>query len=199
MWHGRCFEDELKGSILLLSAFAPTFSFFSLNENLRRRDHRSGAGPEVAVASPPKTYESKFFRGDFEQFGKQDSRYKAILRPLFCHSSVLKYTSSLLQWWARNDTWLPNITEIDPPKLTGWIRPCLQLPFIRCLFIAPKKFHPRFFSVINKTNRIDRTVRGCCWSPTLTKRIRYSDWFQVLRNLLLSVYLKVLHSGQTSL
>jgi len=43
--------------------------------------------------------------------------------PLFCHSSVVMYTSSLLQKWTRNVTWLPNVTEISPSKLTGWIRP----------------------------------------------------------------------------
>jgi len=46
---------------------------------------------------PPKTYESNFFHHDVVQFGKQHSRYKAFGRPLFCHSSVVKYTSSLLQ------------------------------------------------------------------------------------------------------
>jgi len=46
---------------------------------------------------PPKTYESKFFHHDFAQFGKQYLRFKAILLPLFCHSSFVKYTSSLLQ------------------------------------------------------------------------------------------------------
>jgi len=45
-------------------------------------------------------------------------------RPLFCHSSVVKYTSSLIQWWTHNEAWLPNITEIVPPNLTGWIFPC---------------------------------------------------------------------------
>jgi len=49
---------------------------------------------------------------------------RSFCRALFCHSSRVKYTSSLLQKWTRNDTWLPNITEIVPPKLTGWIRPC---------------------------------------------------------------------------
>ena len=35
-------------------------------------------------------------------------------RPLFCHSSVLKYTWSLLQQRSRYETWLPNITEFSP-------------------------------------------------------------------------------------
>jgi len=49
--------------------------------------------------SPPSwnLYESNFFYNDSVQLGKQHSRWKAILRPLFCQSSVAKYTSSLLQ------------------------------------------------------------------------------------------------------
>jgi len=48
-------------------------------------------------------------------------------RPLLCHSSVVKYTSFLLQPRSRYETWLPNITEIaPPPNLTGGIRPCRQ-------------------------------------------------------------------------
>jgi len=27
--------------------------------------------------------------------------------PLFCHTSVVKYTSFLLQKWTRNEAWLP--------------------------------------------------------------------------------------------
>ena len=39
-------------------------------------------------------------------------------RPLLCHSSDVKYTSSPLQWWTCNETWLPNITEIVSPSPT---------------------------------------------------------------------------------
>ena len=52
---------------------------------------------------------------------------RSFWRPLFCHSSIVKYTSCLLQLWTRNETWLPNITEIAPPKLTGWILPWWDL------------------------------------------------------------------------
>jgi len=44
----------------------------------------------------PKTYDSKFIHQDFIQFRKQHSRSRPFFRPLFCHSSVVKYTSSLL-------------------------------------------------------------------------------------------------------
>ena len=80
--------------------------------------------------SHPKTYESIFFHPNFVQFGKQHSRYKAISHPLFCLRSVVKYTSSVVKYSSslvqqRGRSWLPHITEIPPPKLTGWIPPCL--------------------------------------------------------------------------
>jgi len=46
---------------------------------------------------PPKTSENNFIHHDFLQFGKQHSRYKAILSSIVFHSSVVKYTSSILQ------------------------------------------------------------------------------------------------------
>jgi len=52
-----------------------------------------------------------------------------VLRPfcpsLFCHSNVVKYTSSLSQWLTRNKTWLLNITETASPKLY-WLDPPLS-------------------------------------------------------------------------
>jgi len=56
----------------------------------------AGADPEGVTASP-KTCKSYFIHHDFVQFGKQHSRYKAILYQLFGHSIVVKYASSLLQ------------------------------------------------------------------------------------------------------
>jgi len=55
------------------------FLFFLLNCYLV-----TGANPGKAVGAivPPKTYESKFIHDDFVQFGKQHSRYKAILPPI---------------------------------------------------------------------------------------------------------------------
>ena len=75
---------------------------------------------------PRKTYESNFSNHDFEQLKNSENSirdFRPFCRPLFCHSSVVKYTSFLLQYWTRNKIWLPNISEIAPPKLTGWIRP----------------------------------------------------------------------------
>jgi len=42
---------------------------------------------------------------------------RPIYHPLFCQSSVVKYTSSLLQQWTRNETRRPNNTEIAPLTL----------------------------------------------------------------------------------
>jgi len=78
------------------------------------------------VISPPKTYESSFIHYDFVQFRKHHSWYKAIFSSLFCYSSVVKYTSSLLQQRTRSETRLPSIAGITPSKLTGWTRPCLK-------------------------------------------------------------------------
>jgi len=47
--------------------------------------------------SPCKTYDSRFTYHDFIRFGKQRSRFKAILPSIVCQSSVVMYTSSLLQ------------------------------------------------------------------------------------------------------
>jgi len=49
----------------------------------------SGSDPGVGAIGATKTYESNFIHHDFLQFGKQHSRYKAILSSIFCHSSVV--------------------------------------------------------------------------------------------------------------
>ena len=48
---------------------------------------------------PPKTYKSNFFPHDFVQFGKQHSRYRAILPSIVLSEQCCEvlYTSSLLQ------------------------------------------------------------------------------------------------------
>jgi len=43
-----------------------------------------------------------FFRHNFVQFGKQHTPYKAICRPIFCHSCVVKYvqpSDKVNPWW----------------------------------------------------------------------------------------------------
>jgi len=64
------------------------------NYNLQKQGRIRG-GTIGAIASL-KTYESNFIHHYFVQLCKRRLRYEAILRrPLFCHSSVVKYTSSL--------------------------------------------------------------------------------------------------------
>jgi len=75
-------------------------------------------GGEIAS---PKTYESNFIYHYFLQFGKEHSRYKAILSAIFCHSSVVMYTSP--SYSSEAIMRLANIAEIAQPNLIGWIRP----------------------------------------------------------------------------
>jgi len=60
---------------------------------------KPGADPEGGewVNRPPKTCESIFFHNEFVKFGKHHLRYKEILSSIIYPSSVVKYTSSLLQ------------------------------------------------------------------------------------------------------
>jgi len=66
-----CRENLLARIDLLHSGCFPGFKH-NLSEK-RNQGGSRGAPP------PPKTYESNFFHHDFVQFGKQHSRYKAIL------------------------------------------------------------------------------------------------------------------------
>ena len=50
-------------------------------------------------------------------------RDRSFCQPLFCHDSFVKYTSSLLQEWTRNDAWSPSITEIAPVTLLAGSAP----------------------------------------------------------------------------
>jgi len=67
---------------------------------------------------PPKTYEINFIHHDFVQFGKQHSRYKAILPSIILSQQcceVCFIASSLSQYRIQNETRLPSITEIVSP------------------------------------------------------------------------------------
>ena len=94
-------------------------------------------GKVIGVTAPPKTYRSNFFHHNFVQNSENNIRdIRPFFRQLFCHTSAVKYTSSLLAQRSRYETWLPNITEIAPLKLTGWIHPWLEhrLPKpLRCI------------------------------------------------------------------
>ena len=66
---------------------------------------------------PPKIYKLTLFTMIAYNSENNIRNARPFCHPLFCHSSVVKCTSSLLQWWTRNETWLPNITEIAPITL----------------------------------------------------------------------------------
>ena len=72
-----------------------------------------------------------FIHHDCTQFGKQHSRYKAILPSTVLSQQcceLVEYTSSLLQQWPCSETQLPNIAEITSPNLIGWTCPCCSSP-----------------------------------------------------------------------
>jgi len=113
---------------------------------------------------PPKTYESNSIHHDFVQFGKQHSRYKAILPSIVlsqkcCEVYFISLTPVNSQWY-----WLPNITEIDPPKHTGWIRPwspCImaELRAFKCFLFV---YHPWQLVIFHRSRptKTDRQHRG---------------------------------------
>jgi len=75
-----------------------------------------------AIAPPPTIYKCCLFHHDFLQFGKEHSRYKAILPSVVLLLSILHLSYSSepvmrLDW---------QILLKLPPKLTGWIRPWLK-------------------------------------------------------------------------
>jgi len=92
----------------------------------------------------PETYESNFFQHNFVQFGKDIRELKPFCCPLFCHSNVVKYTSSLLQSPRCYETWLSNNTEIAPPNLTNWIRPGIPRSMGEIWWGTRRKFPPSF-------------------------------------------------------
>ena len=68
------------------------------------------------VRSPPlKPTKVTFFTIILYNSGNNIRDIRSFFRPLFCHESVVKYTSSLLQCRSRYETWLPDITEISHP------------------------------------------------------------------------------------
>jgi len=93
---------------------------------------------------PPKNYESNFIHHNFVQFGKQHSRYKAILSSIFlskqcCEAYFIPLTVVKTLWnlatkyyWNR------------PRNLTGWTRPWFEsyrrnsvnLGLLRCSIIG---------------------------------------------------------------
>ena len=88
---------------------------------------------------PPKTYESNFVDYDFIQFGKEHSRYKAILSSIVLSQPCCKvyYCTSLLQKWSRNETWLYQISlKLTPLTLLAAFAPDCETTFLALPRIA---------------------------------------------------------------
>ena len=64
---------------------------------------------------------------------------RSFCRPLFCHSSVVKYKSSLLQKRSRYETDYQILLKSPPPKVTGWIRPCYKVLSCETIFVFRKQ------------------------------------------------------------
>jgi len=80
-------------------------------------------GGRLGQSPPLKPTKVTFFTMIFYNLENSIRDIRPFSRPLFCHSSVVKYTSCLLQLWTRNETWLPNITEIAPFNLLAGCAP----------------------------------------------------------------------------
>jgi len=80
------------------------------------------------VIAPSETYKSNPIHHNFVQFKKQNSRYKVILSSIVLSQQFCEACFISLFWDLAT-----NITEIAPPKRTGWIRPWVhQQNLFRC-------------------------------------------------------------------
>jgi len=83
----------------------------------------AGEDPEGGNC-PLKTFESNFIHHDFVHFGKQKSRYKAILSSVVwsqrcCEVCFISLTVGKSLW----DLTTKYFWNRPPPNLAGWIRP----------------------------------------------------------------------------
>jgi len=83
------------------------------------RCSQEGIRRAIGGIEPKKTTKVTLFTMNLYNLENSILDIRPFCRPLFCHSSVVKYTSSVLQQWTRNETWLPNNIEIAPPNLAG--------------------------------------------------------------------------------
>jgi len=115
---------------LLCQFFFPLVSFetaFLLNRKWLLPSFCGSQGRiQRGAIAPPKTYESTVTLFTMILYNSENNirDTRPFCRPLFCHSSVVKYVSSLLQYILQNDAWLPSISEIaPPPTLLAAVRP----------------------------------------------------------------------------
>ena len=72
----------------------------------------------------PETYESNLFHQDFVHSENSVRDIKPFCCPLFCHSSVVKYTLSPLSSKAVMSLDSQLLPTSPPHNLTSWVRPC---------------------------------------------------------------------------
>jgi len=93
------------------------------DDSVAGSDPAGMGGGAIGAITPLKPMEVTLFTMIFYNSENNISDWKPFCRPLFCHSSVVQYTASLLQWWNRYETWPSNISWTAPPSFTGWLRP----------------------------------------------------------------------------
>jgi len=71
------------------------------NMNAKGQTWNQGRIQRVAIGAiaPPRTTENNFIHHEFCQSENNIRDIRSFWRPLFCHSSVVKYTSCLLQYF----------------------------------------------------------------------------------------------------
>ena len=95
-YYRRLSKSSCQVNLWMLGIFHSTVN--TIKEKKSEQNHHLGRGGSREGDwgdRPSKTYESKYIHHDFEQFAKQHSHLRPFCRPLFCHSSVVKYISSL--------------------------------------------------------------------------------------------------------
>jgi len=106
----------------------------SMTEGRRKRhcsinDYNAGSnqgqiqGGAIGAIAPVKPTKVTLFTMILHNLENSIHDIRPFCRQLLCHSNVVKYTSSLVQQWTRNETWLPNFTEISPLNLQAGSTP----------------------------------------------------------------------------
>ena len=95
---------------------------------------QSGADPGGGAIPPVKPTILNFITILYNS-GNSIGDIRSFCRPVFCHSSVVEYTSSLLQQWTSNETCLKYITETPLPQ-PYWLVPILPAAMITAVWIT---------------------------------------------------------------
>jgi len=95
----------------------------------------AGRGPHPGGAILSKTYERNFFTAILHNSENNIRLKRPFCQPIFCHSSVVKYTLTLLQSKPVMRFDCQILLKSSPlPKFTGWIRPWAGAHYYRYFF-----------------------------------------------------------------